>query len=207
VVLRGDVRAGTADREAAVFRLREHYAAGRLTLAEFQDRLASAYRAQTVSDLHRLTSDLPAGELPAHRLPASGTGYPRASDSPRPGRPAVAGRARGWAQAARRLLLGLGLVTTGLAVAVVLAALYVLHSGVLAAVLLALLALAAAGAAVLAGLAWLATRIWRRGAWLEALPLLAGQPWLSRVVWAARVLWTGRILWRLRGRLRLAPRA
>jgi Domain of unknown function (DUF1707) len=198
VVLRGDVRAGTADREAAVFRLREHYAAGRLTLAEFQDRLASAYRAQTVSDLHRLTSDLPAGGLPA-----SGTGYPRASDSPRPGRPAVAG----WAQAARRLLLGLGLVTTGLAVAVVLAALYVLHSGVLAAVLLALLALAAAGAAVLAGLAWLAARIWRRGAWLEALPLLAGQPWLSRVVWAARVLWTGRILWRLRGRLRLAPRA
>lgn len=202
MVLRGDVRAGTADREAAVFRLREHYAEGRLTLAEFQDRLASAYRAQTISDLHRLTSD-----LPGYGLLASGTGYPPAGDSPRPGRPPVAGRSRGWAQVARRVLLGLGLATTGLAVAVVLAALYVLHSGVLAAVLLALLALAAAGAAVLAGLAWLATRIWRRGAWLEALPLLAGQPWLSRVVWAARVLWTGRALWRLRGRLRLAPRA
>ena len=198
MVLRGDVRAGTADREAAVFRLREHYAAGRLTLAEFQARLASAYRAQTVADLHRLTSDLPADGLPGPGLPAGGTG---------PVWPGVAGRPARWAQAARRLLLAAGLVTAALAAAVVLAALYVLHSGVLAAVLLAVLALAAAGAAVLAGLAWLAIRIWRRGAWLEALPLLAGQPWLSRVFWAARVLWTGRALWRLRGRLRLAPRA
>jgi hypothetical protein len=195
VVLRGDVRAGSADRDEAVFRLREHYAAGRLTLAEFQDRLAAAYRAQTISDLHRLTTD-----LPADGLAASGAGHPLVPGSLPPG------RGRGRAQAARRLLLGLGLVTAGLAVAAVLAALYLLHSGVLAAVLLALLVLTTAGAAVLAGLVWVAMRIWRRAAWLEALPLLAGQPWLSRVVWAARLLWTGRTLWRLRGRLRLAPR-
>ena len=203
MVLRGDVRAGSADRDAAVFRLREHYAAGRLTLAEFQDRLASAYRAQTISDLHRLTSDLPADGLAVARRP----GHPYQGGGPQAAVPPAGRPGRGWAQTARRLLLGLGLVTTGLAAAVVLATLYVLHSGVLAAVLLALLALAAAGAAVLAGLVWLATRIWHRGAWLEALPLLAGQPWLSRVIWAARVLWTGRTLWRLRGRLRLAPRA
>jgi uncharacterized protein DUF1707 len=202
VVLRGDVRAGSADRDAAVFWLREHYAAGRLTLAEFQVRLAAAYRAQTISDLHRLTTD-----LPADSLAASGAGHPPVPGGLPPGRPPTAGRARGRAQTARRLLLGLGLVTTGLAVAVVLAALYLLHSGALAAVLLALLVLVAAGAAILAGLVWVALRIWRRAGWLEALPLLAGQPWLSRVVWAARVLWTGRTLWRLRGRLRLAPRA
>jgi hypothetical protein len=53
---------------------------------------------------------------------------------------------------------------------------------------------------------WVALRLWRRGAWLEALPLLVGLPWLSRVVWAARVLWTGRALWRLRARVRPAPR-
>jgi Domain of unknown function (DUF1707) len=182
VVLRGDVRAGSADRDAAVFRLREHYAAGRLTLAEFQ-------------------------VLPADGLAASGTGHPPVPGGLPPGRPPTAGRARGRAQTARRLLLGLGLVTTGLALAVVLAALYLLHSGVLAAVLLALLVLVAAGATILAALVGVALRIWRRAGWLEALPLLAGQPWLSRVVWAARVLWTGRTLWRLRGRLRLAPRA
>jgi Domain of unknown function (DUF1707) len=203
MVLRGDVRAGSADRDAAVFRLREHYAAGRLTLAEFQDRLAAAYRAQTISDLHRLTSDLPADGLVAVRRP----GPPHQGGGPQPAVPPADRRARGWARTGRRLVLGLGLATTALAAVVVLAALYLLHSGVLAAVLLALLALAAAGAAVLAGLIWIAMRIWRRAAWLEALPLLAGQPWLSRVVWAARVLWTGRTLWRLRGRFRLAPRA
>jgi len=202
VVLRGDIRAGSADRDAAVFRLREHYAAGRLSLAEFQDRLAAAYRAETIVGLHRLTSDLPAEGLTAAGRP----GAPYQGGEPPPGIPAPGRRTREWARAGRRLLLGVGLVTTALSVAVVLAALYLLHSGVLAAVLLAVLALAAAGAAVLAGLAWLAMRIWRRATWLEALPLLAGQPWLSRVVWVARVLWTGRTLWRLRGRLRLAPR-
>jgi Domain of unknown function (DUF1707) len=202
MVLRGDVRAGSADRDAAVFRLREHYAAGRVTLAEFQDRLAAAYRAQTISDLHRLTRDLPADGLAPARRP----GPPYQGGGPQPAGLPAGQRAHGWARAGRRLLVGLGLVSAGVAAAVVLATLYLLHSGVLAAVLLALLALVAAGAAVLAGLAWIALRIWRRAAWLEALPLLAGQPWLSRLVWAARVLWTGRTLWRLRGRPRLAPR-
>ncbi len=50
-------------------------------------------------------------------------------------------------------------------------------------------------------LAWIVRRLWLRGAWLEALPLLVGLPWLSRVLWAARVLWTGRAVWRLRNRV------
>ena len=49
--------------------------------------------------------------------------------------------------------------------------------------------------------AWIARRLWLRGAWLEALPLLVGLPWLSRVLWAVRVLWTGRAVWRLRNRV------
>jgi hypothetical protein len=201
VVLRGDIRAGDADRDAAAIRLREHFAAGRLPLAEFQQRLDAAYRAQTVGDLVAATGDLP-GSGPA--LGAAGQAYRRAHAY----RSAVRGQyARGWARAGRRLLLALGVLAAGAGTAVLLATFYLFHGGLLAAALLVLLVLVAAGAAALAGLAWITVRVWRRGAWLEALPLLAGQPWLSRVVWAARLLWTGRTLWRLRGRLRLAPRA
>ena len=57
------------------------------------------------------------------------------------------------------------------------------------------------GAAAVVALAWIARRLWLRGAWLEALPLLVGLPWLSRVMWAARVLWTGHAVWRLRNRV------
>ena len=107
----------------------------------------------------------------------------------------------------RRLLLALAVVT-GSVVAVVslLIALVLFHAGWLGFALVALLALGALVAAAAVGLAWMARRMWRRGAWLEALPLLAGQPWLSRVVWAARLIWTGRSLWRLRARLRPASR-
>ncbi|HEV3295332.1 MAG TPA: DUF1707 domain-containing protein, partial [Streptosporangiaceae bacterium] len=44
-----------ADREASAAQLREHYAAGRLSLDEFQDRLDAVYRAQTVRDLGMVT--------------------------------------------------------------------------------------------------------------------------------------------------------
>jgi hypothetical protein len=122
-------------------------------------------------------------------------------------------RAGGWARRGRRLLLGLGVLAAG-GVAVLLLAVFALahglglvhggpvpHGGLVQAALLVVLALMAAAAVAAVALAWIARRLWRRGAWLEALPLLAGMPWLSRVVWAARVLWTGHALWRLRGRL------
>jgi hypothetical protein len=55
--------------------------------------------------------------------------------------------------------------------------------------------------AAAASLVWLARRLWRRHAFIEAVPLVAGQPSLSRVARMARLLLTGHALWRLRTRL------
>jgi hypothetical protein len=124
------------------------------------------------------------------------------------GRPYLADQARqGLARLRRRVLLALAVVTVGVVALVsLLAGLVLFHVGWLGIALAVLLGLGAVALAAAGGLAWLAWRMWRRGAWLEALPLLAGQPWLSRVVWAARLLWTGHSLWRLRARLRPASR-
>jgi hypothetical protein len=115
-------------------------------------------------------------------------------------------RAGAWARRGRRLLLGLGVLTAAGFAVLFLAALALIHGGALQAVLLTVLTLIIVTALLAAAAGWVALRLWRRGAWLEALPLLVGLPWLSRVVWAARVLWTGRGLWRLRARVRPAPR-
>jgi Domain of unknown function (DUF1707) len=48
-----------AGRDAAAAQLREHYAAGRLSLDQFQDRLDEAYRAQTARELNAVTDGLP----------------------------------------------------------------------------------------------------------------------------------------------------
>jgi hypothetical protein len=54
----------------------------------------------------------------------------------------------------------------------------------------------------LAGAVWIGRRAWRSGAWMEAVPVAAGVPWLSRVIWAVRAALVGRAFWRLgrRGR-------
>lgn len=54
-----DMRAGDADRERLVEQLREHHAAGRLTLEEFDERMTKAYEAKTYGELRTLTRDLP----------------------------------------------------------------------------------------------------------------------------------------------------
>jgi len=82
---------------------------------------------------------------------------------------------------------------------------FVVHGGLLGVVVGALLAILAAGVAAVGALVWLARRLWRRHAWIEAVPLVIGQPWLSRVARMARLLLTGHALWRLR--VRLASRA
>lgn len=108
-----------------------------------------------------------------------------------------------WARRGRRLLLGLGAFAAA-GVAVLFLAAFALvsgHGGVLQVVLIAVLVLMAVVAVAVAALAWIVRRLWLRGAWLEALPLLVGLPWLSRVLWAARVLWTGRAVWQLRNRV------
>ena len=137
-----------ADREASAGQLREHYAVGRLSLDEFQDRLDAVYRA------------------------------------------------------GRRIMLAFGVVTAGsLLVLTLLISAFMVHGGLLGVVVGALLAILAAGVATVGALAWLAWRLWRRHAWIEAVPLVAGQPWLSWVARVARLLFTGRALWQLRTRL------
>ena len=54
-----EIRIGDAEREAAVQALGEHFAAGRLTKDEFDERSASAYAARTASSLRPLFVDLP----------------------------------------------------------------------------------------------------------------------------------------------------
>lgn len=61
------MRASDVEREHAAAALREHYAQGRLTRDEFDERLEAAYTAKTVGELERLTADLPAEDL--HELP------------------------------------------------------------------------------------------------------------------------------------------
>ncbi len=48
-----------ADRDLATARLREHFAVGRLTPAELDERLTAALTAQTPGDLRGLLADLP----------------------------------------------------------------------------------------------------------------------------------------------------
>jgi len=55
------VRASDAEREQAVTALREHTAAGRLTVEELAQRLQAAFAARTRKDLHDLFGDLPLG--------------------------------------------------------------------------------------------------------------------------------------------------
>lgn len=60
----GNLRASDAEREQAADALREHFAAGRLSSEELNERLDGVYRASTLHDLAQALSDLP-------RLPAS----------------------------------------------------------------------------------------------------------------------------------------
>jgi len=188
-----DARVGDSEREAAAALLREHYAAGRLTLAEFQHRLDAACAATTYRDLAAITADLPAA--------APG---PAGAASPAAAAAAVGRQVRA---AARRALIGAFAGFAGVVALCVLAAVFLPH-GVLLAVLLGLLltpVLLVAAAA--AALAWIARRAWRSGAWLDAVPAAAGMPWLGRVVWAARALLVGRALRRAGRRAGLPLRA
>ena len=63
------LRAGDTDREAVATALGAHMAAGRLTLAEYDERVAQAYAARTYGELAELTADLPA-LVPAASRPA-----------------------------------------------------------------------------------------------------------------------------------------
>ena len=53
------LRAADADRAAVATQLGEQMSAGRLTVAEYDERLARAYAARTYGELEALTADLP----------------------------------------------------------------------------------------------------------------------------------------------------
>jgi len=203
--MQNDVRVSDADREAVAARLREHYAAGRLSLDEFQDRLDAVYRAQVAGELNMVTDGLPheGAAIPGTVIPPgtpwgsyagdgfAGAGYALNIDEMR----------AAMARIGRRVMLGFALVTGGaLLLLTLLITAFMVHGGVLGVVVGVLLAILAAAVVAVAGLVWLARRLWLRHAWIEAVPLATGQPWLGRVARMARWLLTGRALWRLRTR-------
>jgi hypothetical protein len=66
-----DLRIGDAEREAAAAGLREHYAQGRLTLEEFNQRLDAVFKATTRRQLDLITRDLPHAAAPSAPLPVA----------------------------------------------------------------------------------------------------------------------------------------
>ena len=69
-------RIGDAERQAAVDALSEHFVAGRLNDAEFNERMDAAMQARTAADLWPLFSDLPRLETGPGASPESGTLVP-----------------------------------------------------------------------------------------------------------------------------------
>jgi hypothetical protein len=67
-----EMRVGDAEREAAAAELREHYASGRLTLDELNERIDKAFAAKSRGDLNALMTDLPS------RRPGEAAGLPEA---------------------------------------------------------------------------------------------------------------------------------
>jgi hypothetical protein len=75
------MRASDADRDAVVSDLGEHFQAGRLTLAEFDERTERALTARTWGELRELRADLPATR-PAAQIPAASSPSARPLLSP-----------------------------------------------------------------------------------------------------------------------------
>ena len=88
-------RASDADRDRTAAALREHLAAGRLTIEEFDERLDKAYAAKTLGELDQVMADLPAtgpGQLPDAPADRSAASVP--PESRRPPGSIQAGRGR-----------------------------------------------------------------------------------------------------------------
>jgi hypothetical protein len=178
-------RVGDAEREAVTEQLREHYAAGRLTIDEFRARLDAAYSATTAAGLSRVTTDLPAAAGPS----PAGAAW-RATGAAQPHRAPVPARRRHPGRLAA-LLVFIGLVTAS---AVALGSLP--HGGLLVLAFVLVVVPMTLVTALAAALVWVGRRAWRSGAWLEAVPLAVGMPWLGRVIWLARAALVGRAFWR-----------
>ncbi len=113
-----NVRVGDADREAVAAQLREHYADGRLTLEELNERLDQSFAAKTKADLNTVMRDLPQAARPGPGLPYGSTGWPgqagpgQASGPGWPGpgwhRPIAPGPGQGYDQGGREGRCGPG---------------------------------------------------------------------------------------------------
>jgi Domain of unknown function (DUF1707)/Domain of unknown function (DUF4190) len=60
----GPMRASNADRERAVDVLKAAFSEGRLTQAEYEQRMDRAYRSKTYGELTAIVADLPQGPMP-----------------------------------------------------------------------------------------------------------------------------------------------
>ena len=58
------IRVSDTDRDRVTAQLRDHFAAGRITPGELDERLSAALNAKTFGDLRRIMADLP-GPVPA----------------------------------------------------------------------------------------------------------------------------------------------
>lgn len=65
-----ELRIGDAERDETMSALREHFAAGRLTLDELTERIDGALGAKTQRQLNELMTDLPRSRPTAGRTPA-----------------------------------------------------------------------------------------------------------------------------------------
>jgi hypothetical protein len=89
------LRIGDRERDAVAAELQEHYAHGRLTLEEFNQRLDAVFAAKTQADLSRLTADLPHIRSGGAPLPSSRTGRSRSLAS---GPPVSGWAGGGWSR-------------------------------------------------------------------------------------------------------------
>ena len=88
-----NIRVGDADRDATATQLREHYAAGRLTLDELNERLEQTFAARTGADLNAVMRDLPS--LGGASAPRRGAGGGQLAERPAPAQRPRAGGRRG----------------------------------------------------------------------------------------------------------------
>lgn len=95
------VRIGDAEREKAATSLREHYASGRLTLDEFQQRLDAVFAAKTDTDLAKITADLP--HTDPYAAPYAAPWPPsQPFSTPAPGYPIGASQGQGYQRCGSR---------------------------------------------------------------------------------------------------------
>jgi hypothetical protein len=90
---------GDAERDATATQLREHYATGRLTLDELNERLDQTFKARTGADLNAVMRDLPPMGSPWAGATAATGGSGAGGQSPRTGRQLGSGQSQWGPQA------------------------------------------------------------------------------------------------------------